>query len=174
MNNHNSNGNKHNSNGNESTTSNGSSTPNHDSALNHLAEQARSAVAGAKAAEMPYVAEAISRQEQAFQADTDAIAETLAVYLDPRAKLLAGYIKAANIVQDKPDFLPIPKGGYRGILPELPSVPDFGSYYSASTSAAPALTATASNPGASSSETISPGNSNGAQGKGFGTRRSDS
>lgn len=135
----------------QQTNLNGSNTMSHAAALDHLAEQARAAMAGAKQAELPFVAEAIARQEQAFQADTDAIAETLATYLDPRAKLIAGYIKAANLVQDKPDFLPIPRGGYKGILPELPAVPDFSSYYSQeSRSPQPALPSSSSNSSANS------------------------
>lgn len=104
----------------------------HQTALQQLASEAQSAAAGAKQAELQYVAGAIERQKLAFEADTDAISETLATLLDPRAKLCAAYLKATDKVKEMPDFLPVAAGGYGELNLALPGVPSFASYYSQS------------------------------------------
>ncbi|HEY9658150.1 MAG TPA: hypothetical protein V6C65_06835 [Allocoleopsis sp.] len=113
----------------------------HQATLNQLASEAQSAAAGAKQAELQYVAGAIERQKQAFEADTDAISETLATLLDPRAKLCAAYLKATDKVKEMPDFLPVAAGGYSDLNLALPGVPSFSSYYSQPSQSAPQLAA---------------------------------
>lgn len=111
-----------------------------------IQQQAAAAIAGLKQADLAYAGQAFERLGEQFEADTDAIAKTAEVLLDPRVKLAAGFLKAANRVSSRQEAgLALPFGGYTFTPPKIPGVPSFGQFYSPGQQAQPLLSSTSEN-----------------------------
>lgn len=84
-------------------------------------------------ADLANVAGKIKQLQVDFDRDTTEIAQQLAMYLNPEAKISVAILKAARIVHDnvrsrRSGELPF-GGGYPGSLPGVPSVPSVASLY---------------------------------------------
>lgn len=108
-----------------------------------IQESAASAVSGLKQAELSYAAQAFQRLGEQFEADTNQIAQTAEILLDPRVKLATGILKAADRINTRQDAgLPLPFGGYSCKVPTIPGVPSFSQFYSPGQSSQPLLSST--------------------------------